>query len=223
MIPVYAGVLQAFGLGMKIECFDIDSGKPIRDEQGELVCLAPCPSMPLYFWDDHDGKRYHGAYFDIYPGIWHHGDYVLFHSDTGGVTFYGRSDSILKPSGVRIGTAEIYNQMEKIPEIVDTLAIGQNFGGDQRVLLFVQCKIGVVLDDELQKRIKTLLRTNASPRHVPARMIQVPDIPRTLNGKKVESAGTNIVNGRKVTNRDALENPESLDYYYDILPDLQQK
>ena len=220
-IPVYAGELQAPGLGMKIECLDVDTGKPIRDEQGELVCLAPCPSMPLYFWDDHDGKRYHSAYFDVYPGIWHHGDYVLFHSDTGGVTFYGRSDSILKPSGVRIGTAEIYNQMEKIPEIVDTLAIGQNFRGDQRVLLFVLCKTGVKLDDELQTRIKTILRTNASPRHVPARMIQVPDIPRTLNGKKVESAVTNIVNGRKVTNRDALENPDCLDFYYEILPDLQ--
>ena len=147
----------------------------------------------------------------------------MFHGDTGGVTFYGRSDSILKPSGVRIGTAEIYNQMEKIPEIEDTLAIGQNFNGDQRVLLFVLCKPGVTLDEGLKKRITTILRTNASPRHVPARMIQVPDIPRTLNGKKVESAVTNIVNGRKVTNRDALENPDSLDFYYEILEDLKSK
>lgn len=221
--PVYAGELQAPGLGMKIECLGEDSGKPVRDEQGELVCLCPAPSMPLCFWNDPSGERYRAAYFDVYPGIWRHGDYVLFHGDTGGITFYGRSDSILKPSGVRIGTAEIYNQVDKIPEIEDALAIGQNFGGDQRVLLFVLCKPGITLDEELQKRVRTVLRTNASPRHVPARMIQVPDIPRTLNGKKVESAVTNIVNGRKVTNRDALANPASLDFYYDILPDLQRE
>ena len=218
--PVYAGELQMPGLGMKIECYG-DDGKPVRDEQGELVCECPTPSMPLFFWNDKDGARYHAAYFEVYPGIWHHGDYVLFHGDTRGVTFYGRSDSILKPSGVRIGTAEIYNQVDKIPEVEDSLAIGQNFNGDQRVLLFVLCKPGVELDADLQGRIKTILRTNASPRHVPARMIQVPDIPRTLNGKKVESAITNIVNGRKVTNRDALSNPECLDFYMEILPDLK--
>ena len=220
-LPVYAGELQAPGLGMKIECLGEDTGKPVRDEQGELVCLAPAPPMPRRFWDDPEGKRYHAAYFEVYPGIWHHGDYVLFHGDTGGVTFYGRSDSILKPSGVRIGTAEIYNQVDKIPEVEDCLAIGQNMAGDQRVLLFVKCVPGITLDADLQKRIRDILRTNASPRHVPAKMIQVPDIPRTLNGKKVESAVTNIVNGRKVTNRDALENPESLDFYYDILPQLK--
>ena len=220
-LPVYAGELQAPGLGMEIECLGEDTGKSVRDEQGELVCLAPAPPMPLRFWDDPEGKRYHAAYFDVYPGIWHHGDYVLFHGDTGGVTFYGRSDSILKPSGVRIGTAEIYNQVDKIPEVADCLAIGQNLAGDHRVLLFVQCVPGVTLDDALQKRIRDILRTNASPRHVPAKMIQVPDIPRTLNGKKVESAVTNIVNGRKVTNRDALENPESLDFYTGILPQLR--
>ena len=223
LLPVYAGELQAPGLGMKIECYDDDTGKPVRDEQGQLVCECPAPSMPLYFWNDADGARYHAAYFTVYPGIWYHGDYVLFHGDTGGVTFYGRSDSILKPSGVRIGTAEIYNQVDKVPEIEDSLAIGQQFNGDQRVLLFVLCKEGVTLNEALEKRVKTILRTNASPRHVPARMIQVPDIPRTLNGKKVESAVTNIINGRKVTNRDALANPDSLDFYYDILPELQSR
>ncbi len=213
MLPVYSGELQAPGLGMKIECYGDDSGKPVRDEQGQLVCECPAPSMPLYFWNDPNGERYHAAYFDVYPGIWHHGDYVLFHGDTGGVTFYGRSDSILKPSGVRIGTAEIYNQVDKLPEIVDSLAIGQQYQGDQRVLLFVLCKDGVTLDEDLQNRIRTILRTNASPRHVPSLILQVPDIPCTLNGKKVESAVTNIVNKRAVTNRDTLRNPQCLDYY----------
>ena len=218
--PVYSGELQKPGLGMKIECFD-SNGNPVRDVQGELVCLCPAPPMPLYFWNDEDGKRYHSAYFDVYPGVWRHGDYVMFHSDTGGVTFYGRSDSVLKPSGVRIGTAEIYNQVDKLPEIVDSLAIGQEYHGDQRIVLFVMTKKGIKLDEELKKEIKTILRKNASPRHVPSVIIQVPDIPRTLNGKKVESAVTNIVNGRKVTNREALENPESLDFYQSILPELQ--
>ncbi len=218
--PVYSGELQAPGLGMKIECLD-DNGKPVRDQQGELVCLCPAPSMPLYFWNDEGGDRYHSAYFDVYPGIWRHGDYVMFHSDTGGVTFYGRSDSVLKPSGVRIGTAEIYNQVDKLPKIQDSLAIGQNFWGDQRVILFVLTKDGIKLDEDLKKEIRDILRKNASPRHVPSVIIQVPDIPRTLNGKKVESAVTNIINGRKVTNRDALANPESLDFYQSILPMLQ--
>ena len=221
-LPVYAGELQAPGLGMKIECLGEDTGKPVRDEQGELVCLAPAPSMPLCFWNDPEGARYRAAYFEDIPGVWRHGDYVLFHGDTGGVTFYGRSDSILKPSGVRIGTAEIYNQVDKIPEVIDSLAIGQNLAGDQRVLLFVKCAEGVTLDAELEKRIRDVLRVNASPRHVPAKIIQAPDLPRTLNGKKVESAVTNIINGRKVTNRDALENPESLEFYYDILPSLRE-
>jgi acetoacetyl-CoA synthetase len=221
-LPVYAGELQAPGLGMKIECLGEDTGKPVRDEQGELVCLAPAPSMPLCFWNDPEGARYRAAYFEDIPGVWRHGDYVLFHGDTGGVTFYGRSDSILKPSGVRIGTAEIYNQVDKIPEVIDSLAIGQNLAGDQRVLLFVKCAEGITLDAELEKRIRDVLRVNASPRHVPAKIIQAPDLPRTLNGKKVESAVTNIINGRKVTNRDALENPESLEFYYDILPSLRE-
>jgi acetoacetyl-CoA synthetase len=221
MLPVYSGELQMPGLGMKINCYD-EAGKPVRDVQGELVCECPAPPMPLWFWNDPEGKRYHSAYFDVYPGVWRHGDYVLFHSDTGGVTFYGRSDSVLKPSGVRIGTAEIYNQVDKLPQIQDSLAIGQNYHDDQRVVLFVQCREGITLDEALCRQIRETLRRNASPRHVPAVILQVPDLPRTLNGKKVESAVTNIVNGREVTNRDALQNPESLDVFYRLLPQLQK-
>jgi acetoacetyl-CoA synthetase len=177
--------------------------------------------MPLYFWNDPDGSKYHSAYFDVYPGVWRHGDYVLMHSDTGGITFYGRSDAVLKPSGVRIGTAEIYAQMERLPEIADSLAVGQNFQEDQRVILFVKLVEGATLTDELKDKICRTLRENASPRHVPALILPTPDIPYTLNMKKVESAVTNIINGRLVSNRDALINPGSLDYYEQILPRLQ--
>ena len=220
--PVYAGELQSWGLGMKCQCYD-ETGKPVIDRLGELVCEAPEPSMPLYFWNDPDGRKYHDAYFNVYPGVWHHGDYVMKNSDTKGVTFFGRSDAVLKPSGVRIGTAEIYNQVDTIPEIADSLAIGQDWLGDQRVLLFVKMATSSTLNDELQKRIRTILREKASPRHVPARIIAVPDIPYTLNMKKVESAVNNIIHGRPVTNRDALVNPESLDYYEYLLPDLQKE
>jgi len=218
--PVYAGELQGPALGMKIAAYD-EQGHPVYDQQGELVCEAPAPSMPLYFWDDPDNQKYHRAYFDVYPNVWRHGDYILIHSDTGGITFYGRSDSVLKPSGVRIGTAEIYNQVETLPEITDSLAIGQNWRGDQRIILFVKMAEGVRLTEEIKAKIKLTLRQKASPRHVPALIFDAPDIPYTLNGKKVESAVTNIVNGRAVTNRDALANPEALDYYQKILPELQ--
>jgi acetoacetyl-CoA synthetase len=221
ILPVYAGELQSPALAMKIKAYD-ETGKPIHDEQGELVCEAPSPSMPLYFWNDPDGSKYHQAYFDVYPGVWRHGDYILIHKDTGGVTFYGRSDAVLKPSGVRIGTAEIYSQMEKLPEIADSLAVGQNYEGDQRVILFVKLAPGFTLTDELKDKIRKTLRENASPRHVPALILETPDIPYTLNMKKVESAVTNIINGRAVSNRDALINPGSLDYYEQILPELQQ-
>ena len=218
--PVYAGELQSAALAMKIRSYD-ENGKPILDEQGELVCEAPSPSMPLYFWNDPDGSKYHNAYFDVYPNVWRHGDYVLIHSDTGGITFYGRSDAVLKPSGVRIGTAEIYAQMEKLPEVADSLAVGQNFQEDQRVILFVKPSPGFTLTDELKDKIRKTLRENASPRHVPALILETPDIPYTLNMKKVESAVTNIINGRAVSNRDALINPGSLEYYQQILPELQ--
>lgn len=219
-IPVYAGELQAPALGMKIKAYD-EKGKPLVDKQGELVCEAPSPSMPLYFWNDPEVERYKAAYFNVYPGVWRHGDYIMIHSDTGGITFFGRSDSVLNPSGVRIGTAEIYNQVEEMEEIADSLAIGQDWKGDQRIILFVKLAEGHNLTDDLRKRIKTVLRKNASPRHVPAKTIEVKDIPYTLNMKKVESAVTNVISGRPVLNRDALINPESLDYY-EGLEELQK-
>jgi acetoacetyl-CoA synthetase len=214
-LPVYAGETQAPGLGKKIRAYD-DRGRSVVDRQGELVCEAAIPSMPLYFWNDQDGDKYRRAYFATYPGIWRHGDYVLFHGDTGGVTFYGRSDSVLMPSGVRIGTAEIYREMEKIDAVEDSLAIGQRYRGDERVLLFVKLRQGHELTAELEDEIRKTLRSNASPRHVPARIIRAPDIPYTLSMKKVESAVANIVNGRPVVNRDALVNPESLDFYRNL-------
>ena len=220
ILPVYAGELQSPALAMKIQAYD-ETGNPIHDKQGELVCEAPAPSMPLYFWNDPDGSKYHHAYFDVYPGVWRHGDYILLHKDTGGVTFYGRSDAVLKPSGVRIGTSEIYTQMEKLAEIADSLAVGQNYQGDQRVILFIKLAPGHALTDELKDKIRKTLRENASPRHVPALILETPDIPYTLNMKKVESAVTNIINGRAVSNKDALINPESLEYYERILPQLQ--
>ena len=219
ILPVYSDELQAPALGMKIKAYD-EKGKPIFDEQGELVCEAPSPSMPLYFWNDPDGSKYHSAYFDVYPNVWRHGDYILIHSDTGGITFYGRSDAVLKPSGVRIGTAEIYAEMEKLPEIADSLAIGQNYQDDQRVILFVKLAPGNSLTEELKEKIRYTLRENASPRHVPALILETPDIPYTLNMKKVESAVTNIINGRAVSNRDALINPKSLDYYEQVLEQI---
>ncbi|MBA7640641.1 Acetyl-coenzyme A synthetase [subsurface metagenome] len=217
--PVYAGELQFPALAMKINVYD-EKGSPVVDQEGELVCEAPAPSMPLYFWNDPDNAKYKDAYFTVYPNIWRHGDYVKINSQTGGVTFYGRSDAVLKPSGVRIGTAEIYNQVEQLEEIADSLAIGQNWEGDQRIILFVKPAEGYHLTEELKAKIKKTLRAKASPRHVPAKMIEIPDIPYTLNMKKVESAVTNILHGRPVLNRDALVNPESLDYYENI-PELQ--
>lgn len=221
--PVYAGELQGPALAMKINAFD-QVGKPVRDEQGELVCEAPSPSMPLYFWNDPDGQKYRNAYFNYYPNtnVWRHGDYIVIHSDTGGITFYGRSDAVLKPAGVRIGTAEIYNIVEKIPGIVDSLAIGQQWQDDQRVILFVKLTPGLTLTEELKARIKQALREKASPRHVPALIVEVPDIPYTFNMKKVESAVTNIVNDRPVSNRDALVNPGCLEFYERILPELRK-
>jgi len=219
--PVYAGELQGPALAMKVKAYD-ERGNAVHDQQAELVCEAAAPSMPLYFWNDPTGEKYKSAYFDVYPGVWRHGDYIIMHKDTGGITFYGRSDSVLKPSGVRIGTAEIYNVVDKFGEVADSLVIGQNYKGDQRVLLFVQLRPGYTLTDELKDKIRKTLREQASPRHIPGVIMAVPDIPYTLNMKKVESAVTNIVNGRPVMNRDALKNPECLDYYETILPELQK-
>lgn len=220
ILPVYAGELQAPALGMKVKAYD-DKGNPLYDAQGELVCEAPAPSMPLYFWNDPDMAKYKDAYFAVYPDAWRHGDYVEFYRDTQGATFFGRSDAILKPSGVRIGTAEIYNVVDQFVEVTDSVAIGQNWEGDQRVLLFVKLAPGASLTDDLTDRIKEALRDKASPRHVPSLIIEVPDIPYTFSSKKVESAITNIINGRTVNNRDALLNPQSLDYFEKIVPKVQ--
>ena len=223
ILPVYAGELQSRALGMKVKAYD-EKGNPVVDRQGELVCEAPSPSMPIYFWNDPHNERYLNTYFRFYPNknVWRHGDYIMIHSDTGGVTFYGRSDAVLKPSGVRIGTAEIYNIVEKLPEVADSLAVGQNWKGDQRIILFVKLASGYSLTEELKNKIRRSLRENASPRHVPALIMEAPDIPYTFNMKKVEVAVTNIINGKPVLNRDALANPESLDYFEKILPKLQK-
>jgi acetoacetyl-CoA synthetase len=218
---VYAGELQGPGLGMKVKAYD-ENGKPIWDKEGELVCEAPAPCMPLYFWNDPTGEKYKSAYFEYYPNVWRHGDYVVFHSDTGGITFFGRSDAVLKPSGVRIGTAEIYNVVEKIEGIADSLAIGQNWEGEQRIILFVKLAQGAQLTDALKDNVKKTLREKASPRHVPAIIMEMPDAPYTLNMKKVESAVTNIIHGRPVLNRDALSNPQVLDYFEKVVPELQK-
>jgi acetoacetyl-CoA synthetase len=214
MGPVYAGELQCRCLGMKVEAFD-DRGKPTRNQQGELVCLASAPPMPIYFWDDPDWEKYHNAYFDVYPGIWRHGDFIEI-NDRGGVVIYGRSDATLNPGGVRIGTAEIYRQVEQMPEIEDSLVVGQDWKGDVRVILFVKLAPGQNLTDDIKKKINTTLRANASPRHVPAKIIAVPDVPYTLNMKKVELAVKKVIQGQSVLNKDALRNPEVLDFYASI-------
>ncbi|GAB4268418.1 MAG: acetoacetate--CoA ligase [Deferrisomatales bacterium] len=216
--PVYAGEIQKRGLGMKVEAWD-EEGKPVVGRQGELVCTAPFPSMPVYFWKDPDNEKYLGAYFREFPGVWRHGDYIEI-TPRGGVIVYGRSDATLNPGGVRIGTAEIYRQVEALDEVVDSLVIGQKWEDDVRVVLFVVLRPGIDLDDELVRKIKTQIRTHCTPRHVPAKILQVPDVPRTLNGKKVEIAVTKIVHGQEVKNRDALANPEALDYFVD-LPELR--
>jgi len=214
MGPVYEGELQCRGLGMKVFAYDED-GTPVVGRQGELVCTAPFPSMPIYFWDDPEGEKYHSAYFDAFPGIWTHGDYIEV-TERGGLVMYGRSDATLNPGGVRIGTAEIYRIIERIEDIEDSVVVGQAWQNDTRVILFVKLKSGINLTDELQLRIKQDIRQNASPRHVPARIIAAPDIPYTLNMKKVELAVHKMIHGREVKNRDALKNPESLDFFTDI-------
>jgi acetoacetyl-CoA synthetase len=218
ILPVYSEELQCRGLGMKVEAFD-DYGKSVLNEQGELVCTASFPSMPIYFWNDPDNQKYLDAYFRRYPNIWCHGDFIMI-TETGGVIFYGRSDATLNPGGVRIGTAEIYRQVETISEIKDSVVIGQNWDNDVRVILFVILNDGVELTEELEKRIKTTIRKNTTPRHVPAKVIPVADIPYTISGKKVELAVRKVVEGREITNKDALANPQALECFKD-LPQLQ--
>ena len=216
--PVYRGELQCRGLGMAVDIFD-DAGRPLRGERGELVCTAPFPSMPVGFWNDPDGARYRAAYFERFPGVWHHGDYAALTAHDG-LVIYGRSDAVLNPGGVRIGTAEIYSAVESLPQILEALAVGQDWQGDVRVVLFVRVKGGVELDEALQKEIRNAIRAQTTPRHVPAKIIAVPDIPRTLSGKVTELAVRNVIHGLPVKNVDALANAGALDYFRD-LPDLQ--
>jgi acetoacetyl-CoA synthetase len=214
MGAVYGSELQCRGLGMKVESYN-DRGKPVIGEKGELVCTLSAPSMPIYFWNDPDTVKYRKAYFHMYPGVWQHGDYIEI-TEHGGVIIYGRSDATLNPGGVRIGTAEIYRQVESIPEVMDSLVIGQDWEDDVRVILFVKLQEGDELTDELVARVKATIRQNCTPRHVPAKIIEVEDIPYTISGKKVELAVRNVIHGLEVKNKDALANPEALDYYADI-------
>jgi acetoacetyl-CoA synthetase len=215
--PVWRGELQCRGLGMKVDVYD-ENGKPIRGQKGELVCTAPFPSMPLGFWNDPDGAKYRAAYFERFPGIWCHGDWVELTAHDG-MIIYGRSDATLNPGGVRIGTAEIYRQVEQLDEVVESIVIGQDWPpgevGDVRVVLFVRLRDGVALDPALIDRIKQQIRANTTPRHVPAKVVQVGDIPRTKSGKIVELAVRNVVHGEPVKNIEALANPKALEEFRD--------
>jgi acetoacetyl-CoA synthetase len=212
-LPVYRGELQCRGLGMRVEVFD-DAGQPLQGRQGELVCTAPFPSMPVGFWNDADGSRYRAAYFERFENVWCHGDFAVL-TPRGGLVILGRSDAVLNPGGVRIGTAEIYRQVEKLDDVLESIAIGQEWEHDVRVVLFVRLRPGVALDADLEKRIRDVIRSNTTPRHVPARIVAVDDIPRTISGKIVELAVREVVHGRPVRNTDALANPAALDHFRD--------
>jgi acetoacetyl-CoA synthetase len=212
--PVHRGELQCAGLGMKTEVYS-DDGRPLVNEQGELVCTAAFPSMPVGFWGDEDGSRYRKAYFERFPNVWHHGDYALL-TEHGGFVILGRSDAVLNPGGIRIGTAEIYRQVEKLDEILESIAVGQQWENDVRVVLFVRLRPGVVLDEALRKRIRDTIRANTTPRHVPAKIIAVPEIPRTISGKIVELAVREVIHGRPVRNTDALANPGALEHFRNL-------
>ncbi len=210
--PVWRGEIQGPGLGMDVDVFD-EQGRSIRGEAGELVCKSPFPSMPVGFWNDPDGAKYRAAYFERFPGVWCHGDWISTTSH-GGYVIYGRSDATLNPGGVRIGTAEIYRQVEQLPEVVESQwPSAQRWQGDERIVLFVRLRAGVELDDALRERIARRIRANTSPRHVPARILAVTDIPRTKSGKIVELAVRSVIHGEDVRNREALANPEALDQF----------
>jgi acetoacetyl-CoA synthetase len=211
--PVWRGEIQARGLGMRVDVFD-ERGRPVRGEKGELVCTMPFPSMPVGFWNDPDGRKYRAAYFEKYPGVWRHGDYVEI-TGHNGIIIYGRSDAVLNPGGVRIGTAEIYRQVEQLDEVLESLVIGQRWNGDERIVLFVRLRDGQTLTPEMEDRIRRRIRENTSPRHVPARIVQVTEIPRTKSGKIVELAVRDVVHGRDVKNKEALANPEALEQFRD--------
>ncbi|HET7401269.1 MAG TPA: acetoacetate--CoA ligase, partial [Usitatibacter sp.] len=211
ILPVWRGELQCRLLGMKVEVFD-DEGRSLVGEKGELVCTEPFPTMPLGFWNDPDGSKYRAAYYERFPGVWRHGDWSEL-TKHDGLVIYGRSDAVLNPGGVRIGTAEIYRQVEKLDEVVESIVIGQDWQKDVRVLLFVRLREGLVLDDALVKKIKETIRVNTTPRHVPAVVLQVPDIPRTKSNKIVELAVRAVVHGQPVKNAEALANPEALEHF----------
>jgi acetoacetyl-CoA synthetase len=216
--PVWRGEIQAPGLGMAVDVWS-DDGRPVRGEKGELICTRPFPSMPVMFWNDTEGSKYHAAYFERFPNVWCHGDFAEWTAH-GGIIIHGRSDATLNPGGVRIGTAEIYAQVEQIPEVTEAVAIGQDWQDDVRVVLFVRLAEGVAPDDALREKIRQKIRTGASPRHVPAKIVQIADIPRTKSGKITELAVRDVIHGRPVKNTGALANPEALELYRD-LPELR--
>jgi acetoacetyl-CoA synthetase len=213
-LPVWRGEIQAAGLGLAVDVDDANSA-PLKSGKGELVCTKPFPSMPVGFWNDPDGRKYHAAYFDRFPGVWCHGDFAEW-TQHGGIIIHGRSDATLNPGGVRIGTGEIYRQVEQVPEVIEALCIGQEWEGDVRIVLFVRLRDGAALDEALTKRIRDRIRAGASPRHVPAKVVAVADIPRTKSGKIVELAVREIVHGRPVNNVEALANPEALEFYRNL-------
>ena len=210
-LPVWAGEIQCRGLGMAVEIRD-DDGRPVVGEKGELVCTTAFPSCPIGFWNDPDQQKFHAAYFSRWPGVWAHGDYGEM-TPHGGFVIHGRSDAVLNPGGVRIGTAEIYRQVEQVPEVLESVCVGQTWDDDVRVVLFVVLRPGIVLDEPLAQRIRATIRANASPRHVPAKILQVADIPRTRSGKIAELAVRELIHGRPVKNTEALANPEALELY----------
>ena len=214
MLPVYRGEIQCRGLGMAVESFDIN-GQFNLNQKGELVCKIAFPSMPIYFWNDENGDKYHQAYFSTYPDIWHHGDYILINNH-GGIIIYGRSDATLNPGGVRIGTAEIYRVVDNFSEVSDSLVVSQDWGEDERIILFIKLAKNRLISDELINNIKSIIKKSCSPRHVPAKILEIDDIPYTISGKKVEIAVKKIINGEKINNKEALANPQSLDLYRNI-------
>jgi acetoacetyl-CoA synthetase len=219
VLPVYRGELQCRGLGMKVEILG-EAGEPVRNEKGELACTAPFPSMPIGFWNDPQGEKYHNAYFSKVANVWCHGDHALL-TEHDGIVIYGRSDAVLNPGGVRIGTAEIYRQVEQLPEVLESIAVGQEWDNDVRVVLFVRLREGATLDAALAERIRKQIRDNTTPRHVPAKILQVADIPRTISGKITELAVRDAIHGRPVKNTDALANPQALALFEALRPQLQ--
>jgi acetoacetyl-CoA synthetase len=213
-LPVYRGEIQCRGFGLDVEVFN-DDGKSVVGTKGELVCVSPFPSMPIYFWNDANGSKYRAAYFEHFPGVWCHGDYMEL-TARGTCIIYGRSDATLNPGGVRIGTAEIYRQVEQLEQVLESVVVGQDWDNDVRVVLFVRLRDNLTLDDALQKAIKDQIRRNTTPRHVPAKIVQVPDIPRTKSGKIVELAVRNVIHDNPVRNMEALANPEALEHFENI-------